>query len=236
VARRDLSRTVIEGGRARGNKYDRRASHGLERARAREWLNRVEWDLEEAEGTDPRPRNVVYKNFRDKLGPAKRWLASQVGRPWSAVYSDLCARFDTRTVAGRHVVHDHMLGWVYRGDLSSLPFMSRHMEFEVDDRGILRRTKWFGRSYYRMRVQAVRRAANRRAALTFRGWWWYRREPIGARCPTPWLCKLAHHDDDERHSYHGMRLVGERPLTRGELRWLDELPAEIRALIVISVP
>lgn len=52
--------------------------------------------------------------FRDKLAPAQRWLASQVGRPWDKVYSELRAQFDSRTIAGAHVVNDHMLGWVRR--------------------------------------------------------------------------------------------------------------------------
>jgi hypothetical protein len=237
VARRDLSRTVIEGGRARGNKDDRRASHGEERAYVREWLGRVACDNTDADDTDPRPRRVVYKHFRDKLGPAKRWLASQVGRPWSNVFSDLCTRFDTRTIAGHHVVHSHLLGWVYRGDESQL-IDRRGFEFVVDAHGILRRGKWCGRSYYRMQAEALQWAANRRAALTFRGWWWFRREAIGACCVKPWLCNLPHHHDDDprRYSYHGMRMVSVCPLTRGDLRRLDRMPDEIRAQLVIAAP
>ena len=44
MARKDLSRTVIEGGRYYGNSYFRRASHGIERATTREWLDRIAGD------------------------------------------------------------------------------------------------------------------------------------------------------------------------------------------------
>lgn len=121
MARKDLSRTVIEGGRYFRNCWERRASHGVERASTRAWLDQVVVDTDEAEESVPPPIRHVGKSFRDKLGPAQRWLASQVGRPWSKVFSELCAKFDTRTVAGRHVVYDHMLDWVNRHPLVGHP-------------------------------------------------------------------------------------------------------------------
>jgi hypothetical protein len=137
VARKDLSRTVIEGGRYYSNCYFRRASHGTERATTRAWLDRVLVDLDEADESVPPPRPRVGKVFYDKLAPAQRWLVAQVGRPWDKVYSDLCAAFDTRTVAGRHVVHDHMLPWVRRWDVPS-PYW-RRFELVIDEHGILRK-------------------------------------------------------------------------------------------------
>ena len=140
MARKDLSRTVIEGGRYYHNTYFRRASNRTERATTREWLDRVAVDLDEADETVPPLRPRVSKMFFDKLGPAHRWLVAQVGRPWNKVYSELCARFDTRTVAGRHVVHDHMLHWVRQpGELHR--YYSRRYELVVDRHGILRKPK-----------------------------------------------------------------------------------------------
>lgn len=34
-----------------------------------------------------------------KLGPVRAWLRQQTGRPWDAVYSELCATFDKRNAA-----------------------------------------------------------------------------------------------------------------------------------------
>jgi hypothetical protein len=108
MSTKDLSRTVIEGGRYRGNRYDRRRSHQVARGRTHELEHqlRVHDLADEAIFELPAP---VYRCFRDKLAPAKRWLKSQVGRPWDKVRSELFARFDTRTTAGRHVLFDHLL-------------------------------------------------------------------------------------------------------------------------------
>ena len=81
MSRKNLSRTVIEGGRYHRNCWMRRASHGIARAATRDWLDRVALDLEEADATVAPTRPRVHKMFRDKLGPAHRWLLAQVGRP-----------------------------------------------------------------------------------------------------------------------------------------------------------
>jgi len=77
-------------------------------------------------------RAHVYKGFSDKLSPAERWLDHQVGRPWDAVRSELFARFDARTVAGRHVLYGHILEWV-----EGRWYHAR--KYEVDAGGVLRR-------------------------------------------------------------------------------------------------
>src|SRR6186713_2975376 len=108
MATKNLARTVIEGGRSPGNTVDRRASNAAQRTRVR----RVSGALLSGADADfaiyPM-RKVVWREFNDKLGPAKRWLARQVGRPWNKARSDLFARFDVRTAPGRHIVFDHLL-------------------------------------------------------------------------------------------------------------------------------
>lgn len=44
-----------------------------------------------------------YKYFSDLLGPLRRYLRSNVGRPWDKVYSELCENLDKRKTTGRHV-------------------------------------------------------------------------------------------------------------------------------------
>jgi len=217
VSRKNLSRTVIEGGRDFYNSWQRRASSADERASTREWLSRVMVDAEEAEATAPPRRRPVRKSFHDKLGPAQRWLASQVGRPWDKVYSELCARFDTRTVAGRHVVHDHLLHWVLRnGDPQ--PYYRRY-DLVVDAHGILRKPYWFRRSYAKLRAKALTWAARRRCALTLRGWWWFRLQRTGVGTP------------EFRATW-----VGIAPMTRADVRYLHRLPPELRKEFVIPDP
>ncbi|MEO1349227.1 MAG: hypothetical protein AAFW84_10575 [Cyanobacteria bacterium J06635_15] len=44
------------------------------------------------------------KYLSDHLGPLRRFLRSHVGEPWNDVYSELCQRLDTNTMAGQHVL------------------------------------------------------------------------------------------------------------------------------------
>ncbi|HEX5085109.1 MAG TPA: hypothetical protein VFY40_23985 [Blastocatellia bacterium] len=43
------------------------------------------------------------KYFSDLLGPLRRFLRSNVGRPWDQVYSEMKKHLDDRKVTGRHV-------------------------------------------------------------------------------------------------------------------------------------
>jgi hypothetical protein len=134
MATKNLSRTVIEGGRTGGNRWDRRRSNKLVRVEASVLL--AQHRNEPAhDGLVLPHRKPVAKCFRDKLSPARRWLARQVGRSWNAVRSDLFIRFDTRSTPGRHIVFDHLLPWVEHGDSC----LEMRAEFAVDRQGILRR-------------------------------------------------------------------------------------------------
>jgi hypothetical protein len=69
-------------------------------------------------------------------------MHAQVGRPWDRVRSDLFATFDTRTLAGRHIVFDHMLPRRYDRDEWTV---AGELLFRVDAHGILRarpRPRW----------------------------------------------------------------------------------------------
>jgi len=130
---KNLARTVIEGGRTRGNTWARRASNGVQRTNVR----RVSGALlsgADADFTTYPVRRVVYRQFADKLGPAERWLAGQVGRPWNKVRSELFARFDVRTTVGRHIVFDHLLP-----EVEGPP--RRRPDYVIGRSGILKKAK-----------------------------------------------------------------------------------------------
>jgi hypothetical protein len=140
LATKDLSRTVIEGGRDYHNCWERRRSHRKLRTRERSYLGAVALDSRVAEERAEPLLTPVRKTFHDKLGPAYRWLRSCVGRRWDDVRSELIARFDTRTTAGAHIVYGHLLPEV-EGHQRWRP------EFFVDG-GVLRyrkRVRWSGR-------------------------------------------------------------------------------------------
>jgi len=141
MSTKNLARTVIEGGRARHNCWERRHSNALARRREARASAQLLTAIE-IEEVAYRLRPKVYKDFRDKLGPAQRWLEAQAGRPWNKVRSDLVQRFDTRTTAGRHILYDHLLPSVEGGRRQ---FSSP--EFTVDRAGILKRKRPRGRPH-----------------------------------------------------------------------------------------
>lgn len=58
-------------------------------------------------------RLFIRKEFTDVLSPLYRWLDKQVGRPWSKVYSEICANLDKRKVTHVHVL-DHLFQRIER--------------------------------------------------------------------------------------------------------------------------
>lgn len=144
MSTKNLARTVIEGGRQHYNQFDRRNSNVVARARA----HRTERALRAVSDVDAvvfEPRTPVWRAFSDKLGPARRWLRSQVGRPWNKVTSDLFQRFDVRTTAGRHIVFCHLLQEVNTDGTGP----DRRHDFFVNARGILRYERFRAFGYAR---------------------------------------------------------------------------------------
>jgi hypothetical protein len=134
MSTKNLARTVIEGGRHRQNIWARRHSNAQERVSERE-LSVLLRDRLDPDAVVYRKRAPVYQGFDDKLRPAHRWLEAQAGRPWDKVRSELFARFDTRTTAGRHIVFDHLLRAV---EHQPSHFPHRH-DMLVDRHGLLRK-------------------------------------------------------------------------------------------------
>jgi hypothetical protein len=162
MSTKNLARTIIEGGRYRGNKWDRRNSHAEQRAEVRNYIKELLADPELYFEKDVEPPQHVSKGFRDKLGPIYRWLRRQVGRPWDDVRADVAASFDTRTTAGRHIVYDHLLSSVqinpevrYRYYAPEDPYTSySDNDFYVDEAGILCKKRKIPRRHYAGAVPA----------------------------------------------------------------------------------
>ena len=47
------------------------------------------------------------KEFSDVLGPLRRYLRKQVGRPWNQVWSEISRTLDNRSLSGQHIL-DHI--------------------------------------------------------------------------------------------------------------------------------
>lgn len=67
--------------------------------------------LPKFEGT--RRAHLHRKGLTDLLGPLKRWLQSQVGRPWNDVYSEACAVIKPDSIIRMHV-KTHLLEFLER--------------------------------------------------------------------------------------------------------------------------
>ncbi len=170
MSTKNLARTVIEGGRYYRNCWERRQSHADERAALRVWMEQARADAEVAEARPAPRRKHVHRMFHDKLPPAERWLAAQVGRPWDDVYAELKERFDPRTTAGRHIVYDHMLGWVLGVGTHAHERYSR-APFTLDERGRLMASPGYTR----------RRKRPRDAGVTWRSQGWLEAFSAGRR-------------------------------------------------------
>lgn len=170
MSTKNLARTVIEGGRYKGNKWERYQSQSENRATVRNYLRDILHDLENHEEYDPEGRAPVGKGFKDKLSPMYRWIEAQVGRPWSEVRSEIFQKFDTRTTAGRHITFDHLLasivetdsgfdnrGYIVNPDIETIEkrrYQSfGHHEYYVNDDGILCKSDHDYRILRRQRYQ-----------------------------------------------------------------------------------
>lgn len=170
MARKNLSRTVIEGGRVGSNKWERRNSSKEDRVRIKQYLHEVVRDVEHAEEIIEPERDKVYKEFKDKLSPMYRWIEAQVGRPWSEVHSEIFKKFDSRTTAGRHILFDHLLssivftesgfnkyGYLVDPDEETLQnrdlnfsYRSAYQDYFVNQKGILCKTKDNRKAYRKL--------------------------------------------------------------------------------------
>lgn len=113
MAKRNIARTAIEGGRNKSNRFHEHQEDVSERQMYRNYCREVISDPETDEPSGWKAKHSTgrsYREFDDKLQPVMRWLNSQIGRRWDDVFSEISERFDKRTLAGRHI--DHIHGWV----------------------------------------------------------------------------------------------------------------------------
>lgn len=140
MATKNLARTAIEGGRLRNDEHFRTRA---ERQQARVYCDPAN-DFEARPA--PRRDKGLGSSFTDHLKPIERYLRANAGRPWNKVYSELCKRFDRRTLRGQHILEGHITrhmvvlppgcnGWLW----VKYPPTSGAW---VDAHGILRYTQW----------------------------------------------------------------------------------------------
>ena len=230
-----LARTVIEGGRSHANTFFRRNSHRVHRRQERQYLRALELDPELAESVPPPERESVRRWHYDRLSAAERWLAARAGRPWRAVEGEILAAFDTRSIAGRHIVYDHLLPPRWRQDPRGVWWVSRRFLFWVDDEGLLvaerrkrQRTPW----HWKRRLIDLAEAPISCRAASFAG-----EDRIGLRDHHAyWLHPAtARFSKIERRRQRAreLRYAQGRPLTDAERTTYDALTPDDRIAITI---
>ena len=102
--RADMAKVIVERPRKKGgawNKpkgYQRRLRrHGEDGPPTREGI-KARWQAH-------------TKDLNEHLGPRRRYLDKQVGRPWDKVFSEICARIDRSSAVQDHV-RDHVAEYI----------------------------------------------------------------------------------------------------------------------------
>lgn len=163
MSTKNLARTVIEGGRR--NVYERRKTSKDLRAAERAYLSKINLDWEKWDEEAEPEITPEGKEFSDKLSPMYRWLDAQIGRVWDEVRSEVFAKFDTRTTAGRHITFDHLLssvvdtesgfnkfGRIIDPEIPTIKGERRYLyyyDYYVDQKGIFKKHDDTSRNYWR---------------------------------------------------------------------------------------
>lgn len=115
MATKNLARTPLEAGNTPEFQYLRRLQRRARRRDAKAYCRKA---LRNPDACDAirSPNDREYQwvpgyidNIHDdKLSAVNAWVVAQAGRRWDDVYSDIRRRFDTRTLAGWHIVDAHL--------------------------------------------------------------------------------------------------------------------------------
>lgn len=108
MSTKNLARTIVEGGRYEGSKFERRRFTRCERHEVRALMMVAKRDTSILENSVLPIRQKAYKESRDRPNPAYRWFHSQIDKSWDSAYSYLKRRYDTRTIKGWHLVDLHI--------------------------------------------------------------------------------------------------------------------------------
>jgi hypothetical protein len=84
------------------------------------------------------------KFFNEHLGPLRRFLASNVGRPWDKVYSEICKHVDRGNVVQKHIL-THLFEYVvvHTVMIDRQPCRSEGRRFGEPLRTSDRRDRWY---------------------------------------------------------------------------------------------
>ena len=235
IATKYLPRTIIEIGRTASSKFGRRRLRRKERHDARKWCHdRLRDENEAYDDAPPEPLRLKKdSSFEqdDNLGPAKRWLTSKIGEPWSDVFSKLSVWTRSGNIAISHVVDSHMLPWVQQPGEKDPPY--NFFDFAVDKNGILQdktdktvypKYSWGISSKNRsLLAQAKLWLGDRMVLKRGRHFFWgelIRRQRLCI------FCRHSHLEEEHKHYRQAKRL------TKKELAFFLNIPVHLRTILL----
>lgn len=103
--RKDMSKVIVERPRTG------RAVAGMRPGRTRTLVDDDGEPIKVKGAREPKGREPKTKHFNETLNPLKRYLASNVGRPWNKVYSEISEHLKPTSTVQQHV-RDHLQDFV----------------------------------------------------------------------------------------------------------------------------
>lgn len=153
MSTKDKSKTALEAGTAKVSRYYLRLERKTQRVKRKQICKQITNDVELAEEFFD-PKSSVSKCFSDNVSFLQKYLQSKVGEVWDDVRSEIVKEFDSRSIAGKHILYDHILrsvvssGTGYDKDANfywdeSVKVVNRFRtrDFYVDQNGILQEVK-----------------------------------------------------------------------------------------------
>ncbi|MBI4142360.1 hypothetical protein HY480_00620 [Candidatus Uhrbacteria bacterium] len=249
MAKKDLARAALEAGNQQEYQNVRRTLRRRHRHEAKAYCRLVARDPERAEAMvepiapEHRQPDACWASdmHGDKTGGVSRWLATFVGKRWDDVYSEVRRRFDVRTLAGWHVVTQHIIGMFAREG----SHQAAYREYIIGYDGIVRRND----ERFRWRSTATPRAtvteselfewlAGRKIAECGPRSFWIvptsaSRTYVEQHRRSDWLRKQ---DVVDEYRVHVSRYRQDRPLNREERAFFERLTPMQQAAVTNRDP
>jgi len=153
-----LRKTILEGGRVKSCRMNEHYNTKSERAAVRAEMSKAAHDFEY--DVDVPERKKDFREFTDKLKPVYRFLDSKVGKGWNNIRSEIAEKFDVRSLAGHHIVNQHMFASIKGAGHQETSSEYGYYNYYVDDRGIfrkaVRKAEKFRYNYYRDRQDFIK--------------------------------------------------------------------------------
>ncbi len=132
-----IERTILEGGRSESSKMHRRCDNRALRHRTQRVLRELLVTGTADEALFP-VRDPVFIEHTDKVRAPRAWLLHHaLGKTHAEIIGFVCARFDRRNLAQRHLLIDHLLPEIqnrYDGSFAEVIRFRRQVYRFVDGR------------------------------------------------------------------------------------------------------